>query len=352
MTGARAALRHDQAHPYEGADPGNAVRLVALLWLLSGVLALAFMPLEPPNVRVGAIGWVAASAAGVLSIVGAVRLLKQPERSFGSLLALSYFGLVQVALLVWLGGGAGSAYQMLFLLWVASGMGVHPPQRACVFLAATAVVASAPLLYDGWSGDAGADVATSLLLWAAIGTAMLTLMVTVRAQRVRLKTGELREHGLARADQLTGLGNRRAFDEALDHELARSARAESTVSIVLLDVDQLKLINDNFGHIEGDRCLSQVAGAISRAVRAGDRAFRWGGDEFAILLPDTDLVGAEKAAASICAEVMQTCADARGHQLSVSAGHAEARTGTERDELVGRADMELMARKREKLSLR
>ncbi len=340
----KAAIRNDQARPYAGADPENAARLVALLWILSGVLALAFIPLEPPETT---LGLTAVVAIGLLSIAGAIVLLRQtPAISFPGLLALSYAGLAQVTILVWLGDGAGSAYQQLFLLWVGSAMGVHPPRRALTFLAVTACAASAPLLYDGWSAAAAADIFTGLLLWAALGTAMLTLMVTVRAQRLKLRADELREHELARADALTGLGNRRAFDEALDHEIARSRRALSTVSVLLIDVDRLKAINDRWGHVEGDRCLVSVAQAITNAVRAGDRCFRWGGDEFAVLLSDTDLSGSKAAAESLAASVAETCADVDGAPLSVSIGPAEVSFAMDSADLVARADIELMARKR------
>jgi diguanylate cyclase (GGDEF)-like protein len=206
-------------------------------------------------------------------------------------------------------------------------------------------------VYDGWSAEIAAEVAANILLWAAIGVVMLTLMVTIRGQRVSLREGQERERELARADALTGLGNRRAFDEALAREIARAERAGSKVCMVLVDLDGLKRINDGFGHVEGDRCLTAVASAIGRSIRAGDQAFRWGGDEFAILLPDTDYDGAEVAAASIYAEIMRTCADARGRPLSVSAGIAEAVGEVDAAELIERADMELMARKRDKAAV-
>lgn len=339
-----AAFREDQTHAYEGADADNATRLVALLRALSGVLTLAFLPLDTPDTVLAAAG---IAALGLLNLGGAIAILmRRSGLGFNALLGLSYSGLVQVALLVWLGGGAGSSYQLLFLLWVGSAMGVHPPRRALTFLAATAIAASAPLVYDGWSSAAASDIFTSWLLWAALGTATLSLMVTVRAQRLRARAGERREHELARADALTGLGNRRAFDEALDHEIARSRRAESTVSVLLIDVDRLKVVNDQYGHVEGDRCLVAVAQTIAEAVRAGDRAFRWGGDEFAVLLPDTDLSGAKEAAATIAARVRATCTDAEGEPLSVSIGPAEVSFALDAADLVTRADIQLMAHKR------
>jgi diguanylate cyclase (GGDEF)-like protein len=174
------------------------------------------------------------------------------------------------------------------------------------------------------------------------------LMVTVRAQRLNARAGEAREHELARADPLTGLGNRRAFDEALEHEIARSRRAGSTVSVLLLDVDRLKAVNDRWGHVEGDRCLVDVARAIAGAVRAGDRCFRWGGDEFAVLLPDTDLEGTVNVAEFLSAAVRQSCVDPVGSPLSISIGPAEAETRRGAAQLVARADMALMARKRDR----
>jgi diguanylate cyclase (GGDEF)-like protein len=339
-----AVFREDQANAYKGADAENATRLVGMLRMLSGILTLAFLPLETPESALGIAG---VAALGLLAIGGAIGILRRRSGlSFNALLGISYSGLAQVTALVALGGGAGSAYQLLFLLWVGSAMGVHPPRRAFAFLAVTVLAASAPLLYDGWSGAAASDIFTSLMMWAALGTATLTLMVTVRAQRVRSRADEERERKLARADALTGLGNRRAFDEALGHEIARSRRAESTVSVLLVDVDRLKVINDRWGHVEGDRCLIDVARAISSAVRAGDRCFRWGGDEFAVLLPDTDIAGAEAASGLLAQSVRRSCADFDGTALTVSVGMAEIAAGMSVQELIARADMELMGRKR------
>jgi diguanylate cyclase (GGDEF)-like protein len=351
VRGALARIPTASLNTYEGADPENAARLAAVICLLSGLLTVAFLPLDPPTEEIGAAGWVGAAAIIAATFAGGRWLLRaRPVPSFDWLLGFSYLGLVQVAVLVWLAGGAGTAYQKLVLLWVGAAAGVHPARRALVFLGATAVVASAPLVYDGWSSDAARTIASDVLLWWALGLITLGLMTYVRAQRVRLRADEEAAQELARADALTGLGNRLAFDEALQSEMARSARANSTMSVVILDIDDFKNLNDRYGHLEGDRCLRNLAETIREATRGGDRGFRWGGDEFILLLPDTAYDGAEDTAARLASDVLNHCADADGKPLSISWGSAEIGTGMDADELLGHADLALMNHKRQKLT--
>ncbi len=98
---------------------------------------------------------------------------------------------------------------------------------------------------------------------------------------------------LSTTDGLTGIANRRQFDDVLLREYSRLARTESELSLIMLDIDCFKLFNDNYGHVSGDKCLQQLAGVIDKsAVRPGDLAARYGGEEFACILPDTDQHGA------------------------------------------------------------
>ena len=93
---------------------------------------------------------------------------------------------------------------------------------------------------------------------------------------------------LAFVDGLTGIGNRRSFDEAIRDEMRRTGRTGAPLSLLMLDVDYFKLFNDHHGHQEGDTCLKAIADTIRRfARRPGDLAARYGGEEFAILLPQT-----------------------------------------------------------------
>ncbi|MCB1954426.1 MAG: diguanylate cyclase [Rhodocyclaceae bacterium] len=101
---------------------------------------------------------------------------------------------------------------------------------------------------------------------------------------------------LARTDGLTGVANRRHFDEALDSEWLRARRHARPLSLILVDVDHFKRYNDHYGHAEGDVCLKRVAGALDTCIRRpGDVLARFGGEEFVALLPDTP----EEAAVAI-----------------------------------------------------
>jgi diguanylate cyclase (GGDEF)-like protein len=101
---------------------------------------------------------------------------------------------------------------------------------------------------------------------------------------------------LTRTDALTGLANRRRFLEVCTHELSRARRYERRLAVVLIDLDHFKKVNDTRGHLAGDRVLIGAAQRLSEAVREIDLASRWGGEEFAILLPDTDSSGAAEVA--------------------------------------------------------
>jgi diguanylate cyclase (GGDEF)-like protein len=105
-----------------------------------------------------------------------------------------------------------------------------------------------------------------------------------------LQRSEQRYRGLANADALTGLANRRGFDERLETEWLRATRTNQSLAILLIDVDLFKSYNDIYGHIEGDECLRCIANVIASALqRRSDTASRFGGEEFAVILPDTQL---------------------------------------------------------------
>jgi two-component system chemotaxis family response regulator WspR len=109
---------------------------------------------------------------------------------------------------------------------------------------------------------------------------------------------------LSHVDGLTGISNRRAFDEMLAREARRITREYHPLSLLLLDVDHFKKYNDHHGHVAGDECLKKIAAAIGEcAKRPGDCAARYGGEEFALILPNTDANGAKHVAENVRARV-------------------------------------------------
>lgn len=122
-------------------------------------------------------------------------------------------------------------------------------------------------------------------------------------------------------DQLTGLGNHRAFQEELDSQVEHATRYKVPVSLVLIDLDEFKQVNDSAGHAQGDQTLASFGKLVNHALRKVDRSFRVGGDEFALLLPHTDADGAHIVARRLLVAALQpTVRDAKVKPLSFSAG--------------------------------
>jgi diguanylate cyclase (GGDEF)-like protein len=164
----------------------------------------------------------------------------------------------------------------------------------------------------------------------------------------------LREHALALVvrlrtqasyDSLTGALNRGAFEERLEAELARAQRSRSTLGLVVFDVDHFKRINDSRGHAAGDEALRAIGGVVGHSMRRSDVFGRLGGEEFGLLLPDTDSSGAAVVADKLRTKLSVPAAG--GAALTVSFGVAEAVAGA-RDAraMLDDADQALYAAKR------
>ena len=122
---------------------------------------------------------------------------------------------------------------------------------------------------------------------------------------------------LSAVDGLTGIANRRCFDESLDREWRSASRRRTTLSLVMIDVDHFKRYNDHYGHQGGDDCLRKVALTIEASIRRpSDLVARYGGEEFAILLPDTDRAGAIVVAETARARIAEL---ALAHEKSTTA---------------------------------
>jgi diguanylate cyclase (GGDEF)-like protein len=154
---------------------------------------------------------------------------------------------------------------------------------------------------------------------------------------------------LADSDDLTGIWNKRYFRRQLPHEIERARVYSLPLSLLMFDVDDFKQINDSFGHTIGDVVLSELCGAVRETIRPPDFFVRFGGDEFAVVLPHTDLGGAAAVADRILEKVRSLTipTDEEGAiTCSVSIGLADFRSGETANDLIRRADERLYEAKR------
>ncbi len=138
--------------------------------------------------------------------------------------------------------------------------------------------------------------------WAEAGIALLCVAIMAAQLVVARQLGQARRRldelvRTAQTDELTGLGNRRAMAQAMQRELRRARRQDTPASVLVVDLDGFKAVNDRLGHARGDELLRAFADLLVRYTRADfDGVFRYGGDEFVVLLPDATAAGAERAA--------------------------------------------------------
>jgi diguanylate cyclase (GGDEF)-like protein len=187
-----------------------------------------------------------------------------------------------------------------------------------------------------------------LLAWVSVcglgvaGVLLLVLIFQMRSRNSELwrLNGTLDE--LAHIDPLTRLCNRRAIEQLMVAELSASRRHQQPVSVLLLDVDHFKLINDTYGHHAGDRALQEIAGALQRALRSEDAIGRWGGEEFLAVLRVTDEDGAIRVAERLRRAVAESASGPLSR--SVTIGVAQWR-GEALEMLLAEADRALYAGK-------
>jgi diguanylate cyclase (GGDEF)-like protein len=340
----RTAFSRDKQ--FDGANVELARRFTSVGWLLGVVVAYALLPFSPPTKAIGTVGLVVApGAVSVLTLAVLYVLFKHGERmTYDTLLVTSYMGVGLVGLEQWLAGGVPAPYHELFPFMICGAAAVHPPRRFLPFMLFTSIVVIVPEIGRATPAQMG-DLVTELVLWLGASVFVLVVMLRLRRNRAELQAGEAEAQELARVDSLTGLGNRRAFEETLVAELGRSARIGTPLSLVVCDLDSFKEINDGHGHLVGDECLRLVADTLQAELRLVDSAFRWGGDEFVLLLVDTPSTGALELCERLEHAVRGACSRPDGTPLGLTTGHAELQTGMTREELLAAADMALLERK-------
>jgi diguanylate cyclase (GGDEF)-like protein len=212
-------------------------------------------------------------------------------------------------------------------------------------------------------GRRGGAIGAGLVVAAAIGAALTRpgdhplppalLIVILPASSVaillnirrRLENERDALRASAFSDPLTGVANRRSLLERIDYEIARHARNRRSFTVLMLDLDGFKLLNDRFGHPAGDDLLCDVAAALSRVIRDQDTLARVGGDEFCVLAPETDSPGAERLTSRVETAVARVVAgvDALGASVGASVFPSDGKTAPA---LLEAADQRLLRAKR------
>ncbi|MFN8111030.1 MAG: GGDEF domain-containing protein [Thermoleophilia bacterium] len=314
------------------ADIQVATRVMAVM-LLVGAAFMAVVSAAVPSFAHGEVALTVVIVA-VLGVAG-LAVARWPHRVPPWVHGVAPYPAAAAVMGANLATHDASAGAQLFLLWpvLYAAMFLNIAQTALVLVTVTAVdaVVVASILPASVAVTDTAGLLTALAIACAVIFAL------------RRRVGQLMD-ALARQaleDQLTGLPNRRAVDGALAAALANHRRGEAGLSLLTIDLDHFKEVNDGGGHAAGDAALCRVADILRRSVRAGDTLGRMGGDEFVIVLAGCDRADALRVAEQIRASVQDTGAD-----LTVSVGIATAPDdGVDADTLSRASDAALYAAK-------
>lgn len=313
MVVARLALPSRVADDWGLSDRATMARTFTYLFGIGATLLFVTiaLPHSPDRDSTGLV------LTGLGAYVAAAGFLVVYDRLPGWLFEASpLLGTLLVSLGVYFGGADAPAAYAMYYLWVAlAACYFFRPAIAALHLAVASAAYGVVLLILGGA------VTVPVLKWAmATGTLAVVggLMIALRRQMKSL-VGQLAS--AARTDALTGLANRRDLEDRFAPELERSTRTGRPLSILVLDLDWFKEFNDRFGHSAGDRALVRLAEALRRATRTSDVVARLGGEEFAVLAPETDEPEGLLLAERLRAEVKTTFAR-ETEKMTVSCGVA------------------------------
>jgi diguanylate cyclase (GGDEF)-like protein len=293
------------------------------VYVVFGALAvLILLPIAVVRVVQGAMLHAAIDFAVVAFILGATL---QAWRGAD----LERLGIL-VALAVATGGCVVASLSPAGLYWL------YPIVMAIAFMVRPRVsipIYAAVILWLAIEGDALAHTGQPLAALAALVVNGVFAMIF--AQRSGERRVQLEQ--MATVDALTGAENRRALEVELEIAIAGFQRDARPVALAVLDLDHFKTINDRFGHDEGDRVLQRFVQVVQASVRRTDRLYRYGGEEFVLLMPATDELGLELAMSHLRSQI-RAALTVRDEPVTVSIGGAILRAGEKRDAWFTRAD--------------
>ena len=337
---------------YRGAQLEVIIRGAGFLWAVGAATALVLSIFFPPTAQIGWAGWLVVLPLMVGGLVtGVLCLMLKHRPSVATIHATSFTGAAQVALLAWLAGGGRAPYTQLLVLHDDRVGG--RPARAALRVGADGCHRSgalaAPLQHDRRTADRHRAV-------AAVGHDADDLRGDEQHARAP-RTPEGR--GRCRRTRSRTWTRSRACPTAVRSTRRSPSRwsarrfDNTPVSLLLCDVNQFKEINDNFGHTAGDDGAARDRQAPRGAVRTPDVAFRWAGDEFAVILRESDSVGGAARWRHACAR--RSCAYCRrpdGRPVTIGTGVAELTPGMSCEEVLVAADDALCSHKTQRTRLR
>ena len=325
-----------------GQASGVFARLMTVVSVVAGLAHTGFIFLFQ---HVGVPMLALANVASVLIYVLAAILIRRGRLNTATLLAATevlVHGVVATALIGW---DAGFHHYIVLLLPFAV---VSAHYRIWVRIALATAVALGYMGLDHLYRQAAPPVVVSAPLLGSLHyinlATMLAIMGVLASSYHRLvRHSERRLHELACTDPLTQLRNRRFMMEVVQHEAAVFERGGRPLSILLGDVDYFKRINDHHGHAVGDSVLRAIARVLREGVREVDHVARWGGEEFLVLLPGTQLDEATQVAERLRTAVQSLVEvdGRRGLELSLTLGLAELQNGESIEQALMRADRAL-----------
>ena len=237
----------------------------------------------------------------------------------------------------------GGHYWAVALL-IVSTIGILDRYRGLLFglliITASAILAGSGLLMEASHSSVAGETVMKLARVHIFLIALLALVASVALLRDQLRSAIARAENWERwanTDPLSGLANRRAGERFLQEQAALATQNASPLSVLLLDIDRFKRINDTNGHAVGDAVLAAIAERLTDGARRGDLVTRWGGEEFLIIAPHADIEDAGRIGERIRREVEQR--PMAGVQCSVTVGIAQHRPGEQPHHVVSRADI-------------
>jgi diguanylate cyclase (GGDEF)-like protein len=330
----------DPESPATGAYD-RVVRIVSWIFILATTTIVAITGLWP-NTQPAIFALLAAAGMFVLVVHD---LLPPSSLGTAKFVVEGSVAITFATLLVLLTGGSESPFFFVFPLIVGGAALVVPPQVTFGLAALASIRYLLAIAPPGSATLSPVTVATAGINLTALVLLAYVATVIAREQR-RTRDAAIR---LSTIDPLTGLFNRNYFFAAVDREIARSARSNRGFCVLMMDLDELKTINDRNGHYFGDLVLRGVGEVIRSGVRKIDTAARYGGDEFVVLLPETDPTGAYVLAEKVRIGVteLDVPVGATRIESSISVGVVSfPDDGRTSDELLISADQAMYASKR------